>query len=206
MSIEQHQVSSVDIKLSCLNQRMFSCQTYMEQEGLKQQQISATAPRHHKHYILPSYVGQKVQNGQIYDQQSHIQAKPRPHPPGTPASKTLSWHLASENNSSLNGEPFGTADSKAFKMTTNGFNFLEAERPVAPMTLSRQLPSTSVSITANSFGFRDLSEVAKPLSAFRSFETPGRSETSQPPARSKSVLSVFFPKHKSLKQKTTFVS
>ncbi|KAI0522860.1 hypothetical protein KFK09_005245 [Dendrobium nobile] len=202
-------MSTVDLKISCLNQRMLTCQSYMEKEGLTQQQISGRAPRHHKHYILPSSVGHKMQNAQLDVGQIHTQARPRPHPPGTPASKTLSWHLASENNPSSNGEPNASLEtpvSEGFKMSAQAFHLLEAEAAVTPLPLSRHPRSTSDVLTVNSFGMRDPTAVAMPFSAFRSFENPRRREAPQPPARSKSVLSVFFPKPKPLKQKTTFVS
>lgn len=37
----------------CL-QKLLTCHTYMEMEGLRQQQLLAIIPRHHKRYILPS--------------------------------------------------------------------------------------------------------------------------------------------------------
>ncbi|XP_020595552.1 protein ABIL1 [Phalaenopsis equestris] len=201
-------LSAVDLKISCLNQCMLTCQSYMEKEGLREQQLSGRAPRHHKHYILPSFVGQKMQNIQLDAGQMHTQAKPRPHLPGTPASKTLSWHLSSENYPSSNGVPNASEDtpvSKSFKMPTKAFRLLEAEVAVTPMPLSRQFRSTSEAVPVNSFGMRDPTAVANPLSAVRSSENPRR-EASHPPARSKSVLSVFFPKPKSLKKKITYVS
>lgn len=35
-------------------QQLLTCQIYTEKEGLRQQQLLAIIPRHHKHYILPS--------------------------------------------------------------------------------------------------------------------------------------------------------
>ncbi|KAJ6853924.1 protein ABIL1 isoform X1 [Iris pallida] len=103
-------VSTVEFKISCLNQQVLTCQTYLDKEGLSQQQMSAPMPKHHKHYILPiakvDSVGPKAHRTRLSptdDKQNRIQAKPRPHPPGTPASRTLSWHLASETNSAPDG-------------------------------------------------------------------------------------------------------
>ncbi|KAK8949033.1 putative protein ABIL1 [Platanthera zijinensis] len=200
-------MSNVELKISCLNQRMLTCQSYIEKEGLRQQQISGTTLRHHKHYILPSFVGQKMQITQL-DTGQHIQEQPHPHPPGTPASKTLSWHLAAEKNPASNGELNPSLDtptvSKAFKMTTEVFHLLEAEAAMTPF--SRHFQSTSGAITVNPFGMRNSAVVPKPFSMFRFVENPKRKETSQHPARSKSVLSVFFPKPKPPKQKTAYVS
>ncbi|KAJ1414671.1 hypothetical protein SESBI_18610 [Sesbania bispinosa] len=47
-------VSTMDLKISTLNQKLDTCQTYTDNEGLRQQQLLAFIPRHHKHYILPN--------------------------------------------------------------------------------------------------------------------------------------------------------
>ncbi|TYI60836.1 hypothetical protein E1A91_D10G131300v1 [Gossypium mustelinum] len=35
--------------------KLLTCQTYTNKEGIRQQQLLAFIPRHHKHYILPSW-------------------------------------------------------------------------------------------------------------------------------------------------------
>ena len=35
-------------------QQLLTCRTYIDKEGLRQQQLLAVIPLHHKHYILPS--------------------------------------------------------------------------------------------------------------------------------------------------------
>ncbi|MCH84774.1 ABIL1-like protein, partial [Trifolium medium] len=54
--LEQHtlDVSTMDLKVSTINQKLLTCQIYTDKEGLRQQQLLAFIPRHHKHYILPS--------------------------------------------------------------------------------------------------------------------------------------------------------
>ncbi|KAI4323870.1 hypothetical protein L6164_023445 [Bauhinia variegata] len=47
-------VSTIDLKVSTLNQQYLTCQIYTDKEGLRQEQLLAFVPRHHKHYILPS--------------------------------------------------------------------------------------------------------------------------------------------------------
>lgn len=98
------QVSTMELKVSCLNQ-LLMCKTYMDSEGLRQQKSMALTPRHHKHYILPNSVIEKVHFSR------HVQTNPRQNyfqakwllASDTPASKTLSWHLASETKSTLKG-------------------------------------------------------------------------------------------------------
>lgn len=194
-------VCTVELKVSCLNQRILTCQTYADKEGLRQQKIFATALKHHKHYILPNSVNQKAQRNQL----SHTQAKPRPHTPGTPASKTLSWHLASETDSATNGTSNATTgggDSKAFKLTSEVFHLLDPEYKATPLPLSAHLQSSSGTSNPQSFGVKDPLEVPRPLSAFRSFDNPRR-ELIKAPVRSKSMLSAFFAKSKAPKRKKT---
>ena len=47
-------VSTMDLKVATINQKLLTCQIYTDKEGLRQQQLLAFIPRHHKHYILPT--------------------------------------------------------------------------------------------------------------------------------------------------------
>lgn len=49
-------VSMMELKVSCLDQRLLTCQTYIDHEGLRQQQLLAMVPKLHKHYTLPGMV------------------------------------------------------------------------------------------------------------------------------------------------------
>ncbi|KAH7862591.1 hypothetical protein Vadar_006881 [Vaccinium darrowii] len=97
-------VSSMELKVSCLKQQLLTCQIYTDREGLRQQQLLAFIPRHHKHYTLPNYVHKKVQfspHVRTDARQSQIQTRPRLYNSGSRAPTTLSWHLASETKSTL---------------------------------------------------------------------------------------------------------
>ncbi|KAI3732593.1 hypothetical protein L1987_63799 [Smallanthus sonchifolius] len=41
------------LRVSCLHQQLLTCQTYTDREALRQQQLLAIVPWHHKHYSLP---------------------------------------------------------------------------------------------------------------------------------------------------------
>lgn len=194
-------VSTVELKISCLNQRVLTCQTYMDNEGLRQQQMLTNAPRHHKHYILPNSVNQKMQINQL----SESHAKPRPHPPGIPASKTLSWHLASDTNSPTKGaSSLRNGDSIPSKVTTDVFHLLDPEESVSSLLVSTHVQSSNGSSTLPSVGAKSRAEIPKPISAFRSFDNPRR-DLIRAPIRSKSMLSVFFAKSKAAKPRKTYV-
>ncbi|RYR02583.1 hypothetical protein Ahy_B06g081380 isoform B [Arachis hypogaea] len=97
-------VSTMDLKISTLNQRLLTCKIYTDKEGLRQQQLLAFIPRHHKHYILPNHVNRKVHfspRNKMDARQNQIQTRNRLQSSGTPVAKTLSWHLASETKSTL---------------------------------------------------------------------------------------------------------
>ncbi|KAF8379627.1 hypothetical protein HHK36_029068 [Tetracentron sinense] len=208
-------VSTMELKVSCLNQQLLTCQTYTNKEGIRQQQLLTFMPRHHKHYILPNSVNKKVHfSPQIRTdaRQKHIQAGACLHPSGTPASKTLSWHLASETKTTLHGTLpalMSTENPKASGATSGVFHLLAAEEAVPSKSPAVHLQSASggpaSSAVLQTFGVmrKDSLEGSKPLAAFRSFDNPNRREIIRAPVRSKSMLSAFFVKHKSTKLKTS---
>ncbi|GMI73625.1 ABI-1-like 1 [Hibiscus trionum] len=164
------EVSSMELKASCLNQQLFICQTYSDKEGLRQHQLLAFVPRHHKHYTLPDSVNKKLfsnQHVQTNPRQIYFQAESLLQPSDTPASKPLSWHLASETNSTLNG-------------TSQTFASNEIPEPPGNASMLFQL-----------------SEGSKPSTAFRlrSFDNQKR-ENIRAPVRGKKAVSAFFGKQK----------
>ncbi|KAL2468982.1 Protein ABIL1 [Forsythia ovata] len=203
--LEQHalDISAMDLKITCLNQQLVTCQVYTDNEGLRQQQLLAIIPRHHKHYILPNSVNKKVHFSPHIqtDPRQHIQARPRLYSSGASVAKTLSWHLASETKSTLKGSPhrkLSTEDPKTSGRTFGSFNLLEAEES-SRMKFS---PASSFAIQTRGVARRDSPEGSKLLTPFRSFDNPTRRETVRTPVRSRSVLSAFFVKQKSQKLKT----
>ncbi|GFP94615.1 protein abil1 [Phtheirospermum japonicum] len=198
------EISSMGLKVTCLNQRLLTCQTYTEKEGLRQQQVLAIIPRHHKHYILPNSVNKKVHFSphiQI-DPKQNIQARARLYPSGASPANTLSWHLASETKSTLKSSPRGfisTEDSKASGKTFEAFNLLDAE----VNSRKKSKPASNVAMQTLGVTRRESSEGSKPLTPYRSFanNTPQR-EIVRPPVRSKSMLAAFFVKQKTPKLKS----
>ncbi|KAL5171678.1 Protein ABIL1 [Glycine soja] len=177
-------VSTMDLKVATINQKLLTCQIYTDKEGLRQQQLLAFIPRHHKHYILPS----------------------------TPAAKTLSWHLASETKSTLKGSshasPSPNTENPKFSAKASGvFHLLDNEENTwmksspAQIYFPNGVPTSSTPMHTLGGTGKDALEGSKPLTAFRSFDYQNRRETVQVPTRSKSVLSAFFVKQKTPKLK-----
>ncbi|CAI9785966.1 unnamed protein product [Fraxinus pennsylvanica] len=192
-------ISNVDLKITCINQQLSTCQTYAEKEGLRQQQLLAIIPRHHKHYLLPNSVNKKVHfSPQLQtDASQHIQPRPHRYPSGAFAAKTLSWHLASETKSTLKPSPHMMLSNGDPKIS--GAINLDADE-------STKLKSTPASDAATSIPTlvtrREFLEGSKPMTPFRSFDNPTQREIVRAPVRSRSVLSNFFVKQKASKLKS----
>ncbi|GFS38763.1 ABI-1-like 1 [Actinidia rufa] len=225
-------VSTMELKVSCLNQQLLTCKTYTDKEGLRQQQLLAFIPRHHKHYILPNSVNKKVHfSPQIRTdtRQSHVQTRPRLYPSGTPAPNTLSWHLASETKSTLKSVPralISSEDPKTSGKASRCFHLVDAEESTRMKNPQLLIPSClvegmlQVQLCIHSlrhgggdtkgrerskltWDITDSKEDSKPLTVFRSFNNPSPHELVRAPARSKSMLSAFFVKPKTSKVKTS---
>ncbi|MCL7042215.1 hypothetical protein MKW94_009714 [Papaver nudicaule] len=201
-------ISSMELKVSCLNQELRTCQTYMDKEGLRQQQLLTSVPRHHKHYILPNSVNKKVhfspQTVQMDARQKLIQAKPRVYPSGIPASQTLSWHLSSETSVSGNQQsPTSSEDAKAARDTAAAFQLLDREDAVSVSNSSAHQNLSGVGDPASnvplpSFGVtrrESSSHASKPIRAHRSVDNTGR-KIIRAPIRSRSLLSAFLAKQR----------
>ncbi|KAF3789756.1 hypothetical protein EJ110_NYTH14136 [Nymphaea thermarum] len=169
--------SALDLKFVCLDQRLLTCQSYTDKEGLREQQFSITIPRLHKHYLLPGLVNKRLQTSTTESGPKYTLGKPRAHGSGTPAPKTLCWHLASETKSCSNDASPASA----------------------------RLGST-VSLVALGAARQDSHDPLKTLTTHKSFDSGSQRLTPRPPVRSKSMLSTLFGKTKSVKHKTNYAS
>ncbi|THU46410.1 hypothetical protein C4D60_Mb09t04650 [Musa balbisiana] len=144
--------STMEMKISCLNQQNFTCQAYGDKDGLSQHQTPTRTLRHHKHYILPNKMHRY--------------------------------------------------DSKLFS-NDEATQILVAEDPAASLPLSAPLHATSGNVTfdmiPNKSALMGSLVSPKPISAIKSFDSPGRREICRPPGRSKSMWSAFFNKNKTFK-------
>ncbi|KAK7389879.1 hypothetical protein VNO78_25175 [Psophocarpus tetragonolobus] len=206
-------VSTMDLKIATINQKLLTCQIYTDKEGLRQQQLLAFIPRHHKHYILPNSINKKVHfspHVQIDARQNPFQTRTRFQSTGIPAAKTLSWHLASETKSTLKGSShtspnienpkFSAKASGVFHLLDNEENTWMKYSP-AQIHFPNGVPTSSTPMHTLGGSRKDALENSKPLTTFRSFDNPNRRENVQVPSRSKSVLSAFFVKQKTPKLK-----
>ncbi|URE09848.1 hypothetical protein MUK42_04057 [Musa troglodytarum] len=210
-------VSTMEMKISCLNQQAFACQAYGDTEGLGKLQMSGRISRHHKHYTLPNSGCRGLQSSSQLPaggDANPIQAKPHSHASGKRGSKTLSWHLASEANSAQNEAPLPAActrDAKSSKIDSEVFHLLVAEEPEATSQPLRSLLQAASGngtsdMISNKFNLMGPLEDSKSISAFQAFDNPSRREICKPLPRGKSLLSTLFAKTKTLKARKISVS
>ncbi|KAH9310577.1 hypothetical protein KI387_025612, partial [Taxus chinensis] len=162
LSQQTTELSSAELQIDCLNQRLRTCQEHTDKEGIKQQKLVDSVPRYYKHYVLPSPPTRRFDRGA--DKLSRIsqdsdQAKPQAVPFGTNANKTLSWYLAAEGRSTLYGNSdtfsneFHSTSSTAASET---FFFPENEVSIpsfsAPSSHQSAIGAPGSATPPNSFG------------------------------------------------------
>ncbi|KAI3681822.1 hypothetical protein L6452_36627 [Arctium lappa] len=210
------EISTTGLHVTCLHQQLLTCQTYTDREALRQQQLLAVVPRHHKHYSLPNSVSKKVHFSpqiQTAAKQSHFQSRSRQFTSGTPAANTLCWHLASETKSTLKGNshPTSVDDPKTSGRAPASFHASDRDDGTrtksaeAHLQLRNMGPASRTAIETLGITRQDSAEGSKPMMPFRSLDN-SRREITHVPLRSKSVLSAFFVKQKTPKLRTSAVS
>ncbi|CAG7881203.1 unnamed protein product [Brassica rapa] len=212
-------ISTMQLRASCVSQQLLTSRTYIDKEGLRQQQLLAVIPMHHKHYTLPNSVNKRVHFSPLRrtdTRQNHYQVDiSRLQPSDAPSSKSLSWHLGSETKSTLKGTTTvasSSKDSKAFVKTSGVFHLSGDEdniinkKPLVGGSQVSGVPATST-ITRQTYGVAHKAvEVPKLTTAHKSHDNPPRGEIIQAPVRTKSVMSAFFVKPKTPKLKAGYVS
>lgn len=210
------EISTTSLHVTCLHQQLLTCHTYTDREALRQQQLLAVIPRHHKHYSLPNSVSRKVHFSpqiQTGAKQSHFQSRPRQFTSGTPAANTLCWHLASETKSTLKGtsrsmsidDPKTSTRASASSHVSNGDNGVQTKSSEGHLRLHKMGPASSAAIQTLGISRQDSVEDPRAVMSFRSFDNHKR-EITRAPIRSKSVLSSFFVRQKTPKLRTSAVS
>ncbi|MBA0752972.1 hypothetical protein Gogos_020907 [Gossypium gossypioides] len=201
------EVSAMELQASCLHQQLHTCQVYTGKEGLRQHQVFAFIPKHHKHYILPNSVNKKVHFSPLVrtdSRQNYFEAS-RLQPFDSPAPKPLSCYLALETKPTSKGNSDTLASNEISKHSGNGsevFRLLDngdntrTKSSAAPFLASNPLVPT-LGITHG--------ESEGPSMAFRSFDNR-KHQIVRAPVRSKSLLSAFFVKQKAMKLKAGYVA
>lgn len=201
---QANEISSTELRIACLNQRLHKCQEYTDGEGLMQQCLVERIPRFHKHYVLPGSAFEDLETsaenltdiGQN-DEQTTLRPKP------------------SEFGAAINAYPDSSFREEFQFMPPasepESFFFLDTEVPIPSVSSPySRVQSTTVAprlAASKSFaaGRRDSSRLSKSAST----HLPGddhQLDMCKPPARSKSLIAYLLNKRKSVKQRVSRVS
>eukprot|EP00252_Welwitschia_mirabilis_P021142 TRINITY_DN5329_c0_g1_i2.p1 TRINITY_DN5329_c0_g1~~TRINITY_DN5329_c0_g1_i2.p1 ORF type:complete len:293 (+),score=64.10 TRINITY_DN5329_c0_g1_i2:724-1602(+) len=162
LSQQMTEISTAEVKVACLSQRIQMCQEYTDEQGLKQHLLVKQFPRYYKHYLIPYQSSCQTNNltkkipRKAYEREH---AKPHPVTYGAKANKSLSWHLAAEARTAFNENQSGTFSNEFYSASSftgsEAFYLSEADHSSSsfPKPQSRSTTILTNSSTApNSLG------------------------------------------------------
>ncbi|XP_066306603.1 probable protein ABIL1 isoform X2 [Miscanthus floridulus] len=104
------EISTLELKVACLNQQVLTCQTYTDKEGVRQQQMTGAARRHHKHYIVPYAGNKRMQAFSDMQADADFDSTPRPYSSGKESSASPLSRNVQSNITSLDIVSVGMKD------------------------------------------------------------------------------------------------
>ncbi|RWR96425.1 protein ABIL3-like protein [Cinnamomum micranthum f. kanehirae] len=187
------EVSETELRVSCIEQRLRTCQEYSNCEGISQQSLVITTPKYHKRYILPveesiNGPGYGVKSYQGFDLDD----------------EDYDWHqLRSAIQATIRETPpssFRKTRSQSPSPRRGTFFFTE-KRAVSPAPgprpLSRSGSFSSRPTTPNSSNRRHPQEPSKSASSRQLAERDGRKELEQYPSKSKRLFKALLSRRRS---------
>ncbi|KAM7499785.1 hypothetical protein LguiA_024199 [Lonicera macranthoides] len=218
------EVSGTELQVSCIEQRLRTCQEYIDHEGLSQQSLVINTPKYHKRYILP--VGETMQGvnrteskyqgcglddeGDSLEFKRAVQAtiretllppvrkgrppSPSPRPSQQPRSFSFTGTMSKK-------EPEKRAVSPhRFPLLRSGSL---SSRPTTPNSRSTT-PKASRPTTPNPVGQQFPSETQRSASMCLHAERASPKETEQFPGKSKRLLKALLSRRKSKKDEMLY--
>ncbi|XP_068665910.1 protein ABIL3-like [Aristolochia californica] len=186
------EVSGSELRVSCVEQRLRTCQHYIDSQGLNQQSLVITAPKFHKRYILP----EKSMNGS-----AHTVPKFQ----DITQDDADDWHVLRSALRSTIREPPPSSVRKSRSPSPSpvprSFAFTE-KRSVSPLPTSRplarsgSLTSRSTSPNPVNSGRRYPTMTRKSASMRLPAEKDGKKERDPTPSRSKRLLKALLSRRK----------
>ncbi|KAG9445086.1 hypothetical protein H6P81_016426 [Aristolochia fimbriata] len=184
------EVSGTELRVSCIEQRLRTCQHYIDNQGHTQQSLVITAPKFHKRYILP---GKSV----------NVSAVPKFE--DVTQEDEDDWHvLRSALRSTIREAPPSSvrkSRSPSPSPVPRSFAFTD-KRSVSPLPTSRplarsgSLASRSTSPNPVNTGRRYPSVTRKSASMRLPAEKDGQRERDSTPSRSKRLLKALLSRRK----------
>lgn len=216
------EVSGTELRVSCIEQRIRTCQALIDREGLSQQSLVITAPKYHRRYILP--VGEsmpesgrhavaKYQESKILKdnmEPHHVQAAIHPtirdrapsfrklrsispSPSQRARSPSPARKVRSSSPSPGSGKILST-DRRAVSLLTT----------MNPLARSGSFSSRPSLLSSSSIGRRHPSELKKSATMRLHAERNDHQEIEQNPGKSKSFLKSLLSRRKSRKDEMLY--
>nr|XP_010912285.1 putative protein ABIL2 isoform X2 [Elaeis guineensis] len=217
------EVSGTELRVSCIEQRIRTCQAFIDREGLSQQSLVITAPKYHKRYILPvggslpesgrhavaKYQESKILRDSIELQ--HVQAAIQPtirdrapsfrklrsispSPSQRARSSSPSRKVRSPSPSPRPGKSLTSTDRRAVSAITTS----------NPLARSGSFSSRPSLLSSSSIGRRHPSELQKSATMRLHAERNDHKEIDQNPGKNKSFLKSLLSRRKSRKDEMLY--
>ncbi|XP_019415880.1 PREDICTED: protein ABIL2-like isoform X2 [Lupinus angustifolius] len=219
------EVSEAELRLSCIEQRIRTCQEYMDHEGRVQQSLVINTPKYHKRNILPvgetmhganrtksKYVGCSIDDE---DDWHHFKNAVRATITETPTSTTSKGYSPSPSirpqrpvfsfTSSMSKK-----DSEKRTVSPHRFPLLRtgsrSSKQITPKTSRSTTPNPSRPITPSpsNAGERYPSELHKSVSMRLPAQRDNGKDTEQYPTKSKRLLKALLSRRKSKKDEMLY--
>ncbi|GAA0150292.1 scaffold/adaptor protein [Lithospermum erythrorhizon] len=217
------EVTGAELRVSCIEQRLRTCQEYIDHEGHAQQSLQIETPKYHKRYILP--VGETMRNANgakanylhckldavedWHQFKNAVRATIKETPPPSIVGKLRSPSPTlqpMQRGKFLQSATMPKKDMERRTVSPHRFPLLRSgsfsSRPTTPKTSRSTTPSHSRPTTPNSsFGRRQhLSQPQKSAS----MRFPEREDMDQIPSKSKRLLKALLTRRKSKKDETLY--
>lgn len=216
------EVSGTELRVSCIEQRLRSCQKYIDGEGLSQQSLVINIPKYHKRYILPvgetikganSSTKSKYQGCSLDDEdewqqfRNSVRASIRETPSSTAGkghSISPSPRLSQQPGSfSFSGTTSHRKESERQTVSPHRFPLLRsgsfASRPTTPKKSRPTTPSSRSRPTTPNPSRQYPSEPRKSASMRLHAERENSKDTEQNTSKSKRLLKALLSRRKSRK-------
>lgn len=203
LSQQTSEISSAELRVAGLAQRMHVCQEHTNLRGLERHRLNRTSRRrYHKHYVLPDAVSEfkdeKHQENRHEGKRVFVQEPESEQPYPVETGKTLSWHLAADPFTASKGASIN--QQRTSRLTSTG---VPSESPIPEHEVIDDVRSPTASNTQpRRHGQASSFDASKPLSSHLSFDDK-RIDPPRPPlpTRSKSLLSSLLGRHRTGKPK-----
>ncbi|XP_043716062.1 protein ABIL3-like [Telopea speciosissima] len=204
------EISGTELRVSCIEQRLRTCQAYIDREGVSQQSLIITTPKYHKRYILPDgermhgpgYAASKYQGCSLDDEDDwhHFKSAVRATIRETPPPLRKGRSPSPSQRPAIQLGTFSFTEKRAVSPSRSSFPLLRsgslASRGTTSTTPLRSRPTTLTSSTSRK---RYPSEPRKSASMRLPAERDSPKENEQNPSKSKRLLKALLSRRKSKK-------